>query len=131
VAGEALPAGGLKAGKLLEKGRGTMISLVRYPALMLGGLLAAGAALADAGEVERGREVAIETCWLCHVIGPDNLHGGIGSTPSFFLMGEKLDDYRERVLSLPDRLPHKGQELEVTIEDLEAVLAYIASLERP
>jgi mono/diheme cytochrome c family protein len=108
-----------------------MISLVPYAAPMLGALLAAGGALADAGEVERGREVALEVCWLCHVIGPENLHGGIGSTPSFFLMNEKLDDYRERVLSLPDRLPHKGQELDVTKEELEAVLAYIATLERP
>jgi mono/diheme cytochrome c family protein len=110
-----------------------MIWVKRHPglALVLGGLLAAGAAPADADEVERGREVALRTCWLCHVVGPENLHGGIGSTPSFFLMSEKIDDYRERLLSLPDRLPHKGQELEITLEELEAVLSYIRTLERP
>jgi mono/diheme cytochrome c family protein len=52
-------------------------------------LLPAGAALV-AGEVEQGSKVAETWCARCHVIGTAKPHGGIDSTPTFFLMSEKL-----------------------------------------
>lgn len=94
-------------------------------------LLLVGAGTAAAGDVERGRTVAERVCKRCHVIGADNLHGSIGSTPSFFLMKEKLGNYRGRILSLTGRPPHKGQDLDVSRQDLDDLLAYIATLERP
>lgn len=93
--------------------------------------LAVGAADGAAGDAERGRDVAERVCKRCHVIGVDNLHGSIGSTPSFFIMKDKLDDYRGRILSLNARPPHKGEDLDVPRRDLDDVLAYIATLERP
>jgi mono/diheme cytochrome c family protein len=94
-------------------------------------LLPAGAALA-AGDVERGRKVAETWCARCHVIGTAKPHGGIDSTPTFFLMNEKLDNYRPRVQTFKERRPHKGLDFEeVSRDDLEDLLAYIGSLERP
>lgn len=84
-----------------------------------------------AGDVEKGREVAERVCKRCHVIGTQNLHGSIGSTPSFFIMSDKLDDYRARLLSVTARPPHKAQDLELTLADLVNLTAYIATLERP
>ena len=96
----------------------------------LGCLLLAGGALA-AGDAEEGRAVAERICKRCHVIGADNLHGSIGSTPSFFLMKDKLDDYRGRLLSLKQRRPHIAQDFELSSAEAEHLIAYIATLERP
>ena len=93
-------------------------------------LLLAGGALA-AGDPEEGRAVAERICKRCHVIGADNLHGSIGSTPSFFLMKDKLDDYRGRLLSLKQRRPHIAQDFELSSAEAEHLIAYIATLERP
>ena len=94
-------------------------------------LLRAGAALAT-GEVEQGRKVAETWCARCHVIGTAKPHGGIDSTPTFFLMSDKLDNFRPRVQTLKERRPHKGLDFEVVSrDDLEGLLAYIGSLERP
>ena len=94
-------------------------------------LLNAGVALA-AGDVEEGRQVAEKWCSRCHVVGTAKPYGGIDSTPTFFLMSDKLDDYRPRVLTLKERRPHKSLDLdEVSSDDLENLVAYIGSLERP
>jgi cytochrome c len=94
-------------------------------------VLGAGAALA-AGDVEAGRKVAETWCARCHVVGAARPHGGIDSTPTFFLMSEKLDDYRPRVQTFKQRRPHKALDFEeVSRDDLEDLLAYIGSLERP
>lgn len=93
-------------------------------------LLTAGAA--GAGDPEAGRKVAEKWCAPCHVIGAAKRFGGIDSTPTFFLMSEKLDDYRRRVQSFKQRRPHRALDFdEVTREDLENLLAYIGTLERP
>ncbi|MEM8951533.1 MAG: hypothetical protein AAGA21_05635 [Pseudomonadota bacterium] len=98
------------------------------------GLIAAatGDALAD-GDAGQGREIADRLCKGCHVVGVDNRHGGIDSTPSFFLMSDKLDKYRERLWSLKSRPPHTAYERlnDVSIDDIEHLLAYIGNLERP
>ena len=63
----------------------------------------------------------------------DNRHGGIGSTPSFFLMHDKLDNYSQRLRSLKRRPPHTAYERldDVSNDDIEHLLAYIGDLERP
>jgi mono/diheme cytochrome c family protein len=94
-------------------------------------LLAAGEALAE-GDAEEGRKVAQTWCARCHVVGTEKPYGGIDSTPTFFLMSEKLDEYRQRVLTLKGRRPHKVLGLdEVSNDDLESLVAYIGTLERP
>ena len=92
-------------------------------------LLAAGEAPA-AGDAEEGREVAQTWCARCHVVGAARPYGGIDSTPAFFLMSEKLDDYRQRVLTLKARRPHKALDLDEVSSD-EDLIAYIGSLEQP
>ncbi|HYZ25573.1 MAG TPA: hypothetical protein VE597_01565 [Geminicoccaceae bacterium] len=59
------------------------------------------------GDVEAGREVALTVCARCHVVGAEKSYGGIDSTPTFFLMSEKLDNYRQRVLTLKARRPQR------------------------
>ncbi|MGI9492950.1 MAG: hypothetical protein ACR2QF_11180, partial [Geminicoccaceae bacterium] len=59
-----------------------------------------------AGNADKGRDLADQFCKGCHVVGTDNRHGGIDSTPSFFLMHDKLDNYRQRLWSLKKRPPH-------------------------
>ena len=94
-------------------------------------VLAASAAKA-AGDADKGREVAKEWCARCHVVGTAKPYGGIDSTPTFFLMSEKLERYRPRVLTLKARRPHKSLDLDdVSNDDLEHLVAYIATLERP
>jgi len=85
------------------------------------------------GDAEKGRALANSLCKGCHVIGVDNRHGGIDSTPSFFLMHDKIDNYRQRLWSLRSRPPHTAYERldEVTLDDIEHLLAYINELERP
>ena len=94
-------------------------------------LLAAGKASA-AGDLEKGRKVAETWCARCHVVGTARPYGGIDSTPTFFLMSEKLENYRQRMLTLKARRPHKALDLdELSRDDLEDLVAYIGSLERP
>lgn len=94
--------------------------------------LATGTASAD-GNAEKGRKLAEQLCKGCHVIGQDNRHGGIDSTPSFFLMSDKIDNYRQRLWSLRARPPHTAYERldDVSPNDIEHLLAYIGELERP
>jgi mono/diheme cytochrome c family protein len=94
-------------------------------------LLAAGEALAE-GDAEEGRKVAQTWCARCRAVDTEKPDGGIDSTPTFFLMSEKLDAYRQRVLTLKARRPHKALDLdEVSNDDLENLVAYIGILERP
>lgn len=90
----------------------------------------AGSALA-AGDVEQGRLVAEKWCARCHVIGADRPAGGIDSTPSFFLMHDKLDAYRERIRSFDQRRPHKALAFDVDVGEREDLITYIGVLERP
>jgi mono/diheme cytochrome c family protein len=84
------------------------------------------------GDPEQGRKVAERWCARCHVIGDTRRYAGIDSSPSFFLMHDKLDDYRPRLLSFQKRRPHLAQELdEVARADIEHLIAYIAALTRP
>ena len=85
-----------------------------------------------AGDRQEGQRVAERWCKGCHVVGVENRLGGIDSTPSFFLMHDKLDDYRQRIWTFKERRPHKAREFdEVSKDDLEDLLVYIGALERP
>lgn len=89
-----------------------------------------GPALA-AGDADQGRLVAEKWCARCHVIGADRPAGGIDSTPSFFLMHDKLDVYRERIRSFDQRQPHRALAFDVDVGEREDLITYIAILERP
>ena len=112
------------------KPRKTLLGVV----LGFGAGLAAMSQAADAradGDPVAGQEKAIKWCARCHVVGAQNPYGGINSTPSFYIMSEKPESYRERVLSVQERRPHIAQTLELKNEDLDDILAYILTLERP
>ena len=95
-------------------------------------LLLPAAAAQGAGDAEEGRRVAEKWCARCHVVGTAKPYGGIDSTPTFFLMSEKLENYRQRVQTFKQRRPHKALDFdEVSRDDLENLLAYIGTLERP
>lgn len=98
------------------------------------GLIVANAAAACAeGDADKGQELAARFCKGCHVIGTENRLGGIDSTPSFYLMSDKIDNYRQRLWSLKRRPPHTAYERlkDVSADDIEHLLAYIGDLERP
>lgn len=99
-------------------------------AAVLIGLMAAVPARAG-GDPAHGRELAIERCSQCHVIGDYNPLGGVSNTPSFYIFSERLDVYRERLRTFDQRRPHLGRDLRVPPQDLEDILAYIEALERP
>lgn len=86
-----------------------------------------------AGDIDKGRDVADQFCKGCHVVGTENRLGGIDSTPSFFLMHDKLDNYRQRLWTLKKRPPHTAYERleKVSNDDIEHLIAYIGDLERP
>lgn len=86
-----------------------------------------------AGDIDKGRDLADELCKGCHVVGIENRHGGIDSTPSFFLMHEKLDNYRQRLWTLKKRPPHIAYDRldKVSTGDIEHLIAYITKLKRP
>jgi mono/diheme cytochrome c family protein len=94
-------------------------------------LLVWGASAEAAGDAKDGRRVAEKWCARCHVIGADKPAGGIESTPSFFLMHDKLDAYRERIRTFDERRPHKALEFDVDADAREDLITYIGVLERP
>ncbi len=101
----------------------------RMAVLMAGlALTAPAAAGEDGGDAARGRKLAEQVCGRCHAWDPADPYNSIDSTPSFQWMAKKLDFYRERILSVTDRLPHIAQRLEVDAADLEDILAYVATL---
>ncbi len=112
------------------------------------GLLFAWAANGPAaraeGNAEKGRALAVGHCTRCHVVGDVNPYGGIGSTPSFQLLA-KRDDWFERFQTFYERRPHpvfvrvpdvpKPTELpshvaefEVTVENVDDLLAFVETL---
>ena len=96
---------------------------------------------------ELGRNLSRKHCARCHVIDEKNLFCGISSTPSFSLLVNGLDDWRERFLSFHTRLPHpsvlrfKGEPVDPAVpfatvpmvlehSDIEALAAYAESLKK-
>lgn len=96
------------------------------------------------GNAQKGRGIAIQHCSRCHVVPDHNPMGGIGSTPSFRLLAE-LEDGMGRFETFFDRRPHPSfvrvqdtqpptglpsavQPLELTLAELEDLLAYARRL---
>jgi len=98
------------------------------------------------GDPGRGRDIAIEHCARCHVVGDYNKFGGLGSTPSFQLIAG-LEDGMERFRSFYERRPHPvfvrvpdvpkwsdapayATEFTVTSKSIDDILAFAGTLEK-
>lgn len=99
------------------------------------------------GDAALGKTLSAVHCGRCHVSASDQGLVGIGSTPSFFVL-RTLSDWDERfqvfyVLNphpaftqiteltepFPDDRPSPIHPVEITLDELDAILAYVAALE--
>ena len=98
------------------------------------------------GDASVGEKLSFIHCGRCHVIGERNRMSGISSTPSFGLL-RTFDDWTERFSAFYVLKPHPAftqvadvtppfdisrpppiAPLEMTVEDIEAIVAYVASI---
>ncbi len=112
-----------------------MTSKTRH-AGVVGSILTAGWLAAAVGAhaeepVAAGKSAAIKACSKCHVIGDYNRLGGIGSTPSFWIMARKPKSYVPRLLTFRERRPHRSMKFDVTKHDIDNIIAYIKQLKQP
>ena len=99
--------------------------------------------------IEKGREIVRQHCTRCHVVPDMNPYGGIGSTPSFAAL-KWLSDWEHRFevfYTLPPHpalvsiegvseerslsLPVFVAEIELQIDDVDAILSFVRTLEKP
>lgn len=98
------------------------------------------------GDVELGERVALTQCGRCHVVNEKNRMNAIGSTPSFGLMRNFADwqqrfeafyalrphgaftQVRDVTPPFPDNLPPPIAPIEVTLDDIAAITAYVGSI---
>ncbi len=80
---------------------------------------------------DTGKSLAIKWCSKCHVIGDYNRSGGIGSTPSFWIMACKPESYVPRLLTFRQRRPHRSMKIDVTDRDVDHIIAYVKQLKQP
>ena len=99
--------------------------------------------------VEKGREIVRQHCTRCHVVPNMNPYGGIGSTPSFSAL-KWLSDWEHRFEVFYTLLPHPAlvkiqglseersaslpvfvAEIELQIDDVDAILSFVRTLETP
>lgn len=119
-----------------------MRGLAILAVFVLGTLSAADGAEAE-GDPEAGRKVALQHCSRCHVVS-DDPYDGIDSTPSFRLLA-KRNDWLERFQTFYERRPHpvfvrvpnvpRWTDLpphvatfEITLEDIENIVAFVRTL---
>lgn len=98
------------------------------------------------GDVVLGEEVSLRDCGRCHVVNESNRMNAIGSTPSFALM-RNFDDWEGRFQTFfllkphgaftqvtgitdpfPDNLPSPIAPIEVSLDDIDAIVAYVATI---
>lgn len=98
------------------------------------------------GDAALGESISLKHCGRCHVVNESNRMKAIGSTPSFGLM-RSFPDWQERfetffllnphpaftqVAEVTDpfaeHLPSPIAPVEVTLEQIEAITAYVASI---
>ncbi len=111
-------------------------------------MLFASSALAENASSlpERGFALAKLHCARCHIVDESNRFTGTSSTPSFKTMVSFLPDWKDRFDSFMSRNPHPAhirldvddprpenlpatiQELILTQDDIEAILAYVDQL---
>ncbi len=99
------------------------------------------------GDSLRGQQVSRVHCGRCHVTARGDESLGIGSTPSFFAL-RSFEDWDDRFLSFyvlkphgaftqirdvtepfPEELPSPIAPMELTLDDIDAILAYVAGIE--
>ena len=99
------------------------------------------------GDLARGEKLSFLHCGRCHVIGPRNRMGGLGSTPSFGVL-KTLNDWELRFRGFYLLNPHPSftqipgttdpfdesrpppiVPLRLTLEDLDAIMAFVATIE--
>ena len=99
------------------------------------------------GDALLGEKLSLAHCGRCHVINESNRMAGLGSTPSFGALRAN-ESWLERFQSFFARNPHPSftqvdgitepfdiarpppiVPVEITIEDLEAILAYVSRME--
>jgi hypothetical protein len=107
----------------------------------------AEAAITFEGDARAGRKLSVEHCGRCHVVRQDRRFGDIGSTPSFFVL-RSLSNWHERFQTFYARNPHPAFTqidgvtdpfpvdrpspiipVELSIEDMQALLAYVSTLQ--
>jgi len=105
------------------------------------------AAVEPAGDARLGGEVSRTKCSRCHVVSSAMHMAGIESTPSFALL-RSLPDWTDRFAAFyarnphpaftivadvtppfPDNRPSPIAPLEMTLDEVEAVLAYVAAMD--
>ena len=98
------------------------------------------------GDAALGEKISLSQCGRCHVVNDTNRMNAIGSSPSFGLM-RNFDDWQERFETFfllkphpaftqvtdvtdpfPEHLPSPIAPIEVTLEEIEAITAYVGSI---
>jgi mono/diheme cytochrome c family protein len=99
------------------------------------------------GDAQRGLEVSRQMCARCHVVVASERMNAIGSTPSFFAL-RSLPNWEDRFSAFFALNPHPSftqvrdvtppfhserpppiVPLEMTLEDIQAIVAYVATVE--
>ena len=99
------------------------------------------------GDPVEGETLSLSLCGRCHVIGPQNAMNSIGSTPSFAVLramstwAEKFEQFfilrpHGAFTQIPGvtapfdpERPSPIVPVELTLEDLDAIMAYVAQVE--
>lgn len=98
------------------------------------------------GNASEGKRVSLTQCGRCHVVAPENRMNAMGSTPSFAVL-RTLPDWAARFQSFYALRPHAAftqvedvtapfpinrpspiVPVEVTLDEVEAILAYVAEM---
>lgn len=98
------------------------------------------------GDTERGHDLAMTHCGRCHVVSKANRMSAIGSTPSFAVL-RSFGDWEDRFQAFyalkphpaftqiaevtepfPEDRPSPIVPVELTLEDLETILAFVAAM---
>ncbi len=98
------------------------------------------------GDVVLGEQASLGKCGRCHVVNESNKMNAIGSTPSFALM-RNFEDWEGRFQTFfllkphgaftqvadvtdpfPDNLPSPISPIEVTLDEIDAIVAYVATI---
>ena len=86
------------------------------------------AAVAFAGDVERGRHIAQDRCAACHIVGR-GLRGIVADSPPFEVIGRKYGFNEDNLVSALIS-PHAKMNFAVRGQDANDIAAYIATLAR-
>ncbi|WP_297767342.1 hypothetical protein [uncultured Roseovarius sp.] len=98
------------------------------------------------GDASEGKRVSLTQCGRCHVVAPENRMNAMGSTPSFAVL-RTMPDWAARFQSFYALRPHAAftqvedvtapfpinrpspiVPVEVTLDEVEAILAYVAEM---